>query len=383
MGTSRWGLGLRLGLVVLAVAGPAARQGHAAGPVLSVVEVFSNAKPGDPGESDPVTGAATIHAKSLPYGAGYEPGQVYVRGNARVRGSDTQQIAVDVVATDGSSEVVQSVTASDVDDPGGEIARGDFHAELRVTDLGVHGVADPSSASPADRGESTITVTVVARDIAACLAAAGTVDERRSCVTDRTKGVPSAPFTRLLTKFAGEPGDRWEPLLSRLTFPPSDWCHLSSDGGVGGGEQSLTLGGDGQGRCGTLAPLPDLTWVPCATIPNDAPARTAYCKVRQFEKVPRGAALVSGAATDDTSPFGIASEIADVTVQMTQAGQVLREWHSILRTGPSATWGVLVSINDFEPNFPGGTPYRVVVTVEDAWGNRASISSTNITIYPW
>lgn len=336
-------------------------------PAFNSTVVFGNAKPGDANFGDGVFGGAHIYPMSLPYGANFERGLLYVEGNVLPgAGSAATSLFVDVKVTDvgpapSPPKVSRTVTTADVADPNGTVP-GDFNAELRITDLGVHQVTDPLG-TPTQKGESTLYVTLTARDVSA-----GLETTTGPLTITKHAGVPTGCTATQLC-----PADTTAPTLTRFVWPPSNWCHTSGAG---------FLGGNGQGNCGLLSPAPDLTWVTCW----GANSGFSLCPAGQNSRsaVPHGFAQVVGEAIDDTgSARGVASEIYRIRIQMTQNNVVLKEYSNILRSGPKANWGYNMPINDFESNYPMGPAYVVKVIVEDAYGKMSTANSPNITIYPW
>jgi len=384
---------------------------------------FGNVKPGDPGcEIYPTAECLSVYPNSEPYGDGYSPGQVYVVG--RVVGFTPDpadgllKVYVDVTVSDGTTSVSRTVTVNErtlvgmtypADQP------GYFHAELSVTEMGLH-----VATAVNDRGASPLIVTFRGRNAVASL-------------SSETATLPSGnyPSPITLTKYATTGNDAKKPTLSRTTFPPAQWCHTSSRGA-----SFSPFGGSHNGGCGSFSTgpsgpfpggaLPDLTWLFCteavsephrtadavyeafvrprAPLPSFCdpffgfgclrdfgnPFRSQYCPAGYNATLPSGHALVSGQA-DDSNPAGGVSEIADVLVQMLRGadssgngGTVLKEYRSFIRTGPRGEWGVPMNINDFEPNWPDApASNRVKVTVTDAVGNVSVSVSGPITIYPY
>jgi hypothetical protein len=354
----------RIAAAVLLVGLFAPGVARAASPELFAVDVFGHARP----EDDPVA-AATLFANSLPLGFG-APGRLQVRGNA------TPGVFVDVSVSDGATSVTSTTTTATR--PGAGTAPGDFTTELNVTNLGVHAGtgADTSVGDPAKWGPSTLTATVVARG---------------------TDGALSAPAVRTITKYAATQHDITTPVLSKVVWPPQNWCHFSG-GGIdvlpppGQPGSGIGLGGNPAGNCGRAAPVPDATWVACIKPPVANPVDgnqvsnplAGNCYMQGRDVVPHGEAPLSGMANDNPPPAnGVASEIGDVTVVVLQGTKVLRELHPVLRAGVIASWGTNIRINDFEPNYPGGTPYVFKATVTDAWGHAITVQSPPVTVYPW
>ncbi|MFA5891044.1 MAG: hypothetical protein WDA27_08860 [Actinomycetota bacterium] len=372
-----------LAAVIAAVVAPGAARASA--PTINFAEAFGDAQP----EVD-ADAAKRLFATSLPYGFG-EPGLAYVRGNA------TPGVYVTVTVSDGVSKVSRRVTSATDDDVQAGVTRGDFNAELHVTEFGAHSSAAPSCAvSPrpdpcVDPATSDFT-------------RLGPTSLDFTFVATSLDGSSSEPVVLegALTKYAARPFDKVAPKLSRMTWPPMNWCHLSGSGvdagptgqDYPGQGQGLGLGGSTSGSCGRT-PAPDVTWGACAVGPtgtglpagpSEVTPPRAWCSTTSpSQSIPRGEALVSGLADDNWSgAMGVASEIASIHVQVWQGQTMLRSIPSITRFGPRAAWGVTLRINDFEPNFPRGTPYDIKVIVTDAWGNTATTqASYGITVYPW
>lgn len=411
-----------LATVALSVQGPASAASPRFDPNLT--RVFGNVKPDDPGCADPVTGCLTLYPNSAPYGAGYELGQLYIVGqvdNFTVASDGRLKVFVDVAVTDQVSTVSKTVTVQPVSDPslGDQGLLGYFHAEIRVTELGSHSVSDSGGVTP-------LTVTLLARN----------------AINSETATLPNStyPDDIVVTKYATTGGDTFKPVLSKVTWPPANWCHFSSKGGqiptfIFGNQN---MGGEHNGDCGDFAPIPDFTWIFCIretsqphkvfndfwygvvrplmpapeALPTEIPPevkpfyasirdlcnrvsaqfgclgtqnnpfRGNYCRDSEPRVVPSGHAVVSGQADDSNASYKV-SEIADITIQMTQGDTVLREYRNIIREGMRAQWSFNMPINDFEPNFFEGDPYVAKVFVTDANGNIQTAQSDPITIYDW
>lgn len=334
-------------------------------PRVNTVTVWGDTRP----EVDPLR-ARWLFATSNPEGLG-DPGAAFFRGNA------TPGVTVDVTATDGEKTTTKRVISAWVADPQAGVQAGDFEGDIRaLTDMGVHRAtgSDPHSGDPADWGPSTITFTFVAAS------SAGT----------------SVGVTRTLTKFAGSRHDARAPLIATYQFPPERWCHLS-----GQQHKLVGMGGSARGGCSTTVgdPVqpPDVTWTLCTNPtgpagvdnPTNNPNRprtqaNEFCTYRPQESAPTGEALVGG-RVDDNSPgaYGVASEVADVRVLVYRGEEIVRDQSSLVRYGARASYGVLLRISEFEPNWPSGEPYFVEIVASDAWGNTSRLMSKAIFVYPW
>ncbi|MDX1448420.1 MAG: hypothetical protein R3246_05090 [Acidimicrobiia bacterium] len=400
--------GMLMMLVVAAMVVPGAAQAAPADPT---VIVFSNKVPefapwgivGDPGWNDPVFGYDTIHPTSDAlndgsFGATYFMGVTDADSIVRIEITDgdvTLETEVWTAPT-GSSQAIDGYDPGwfGLHVPNGFGGRDDNN-RLVVTDLGIHeaetdpGVnpAEPPSSSDdaAHRGPSEITFRFTAID-------PGTLAE-------------SATVEQTMTKYAGTKGDTRSPgILRGIKWPPAHWCHLAGKGADEPFDDN-TLGGTGEGQCSSFAQspigaFPDVTWLFCIretsnphhlldpSLPSN-PFRSNYCSGTPSEHIPRGEVSIQGGFTD--APFaaqGIGSEITSVTVNVLQGGNQYMDLNAlgrvgIIRNGPTAGFAANLSINDLEPNYPMGDLYQVVVNVTDAWGNSASFTSPEITVYPY
>lgn len=324
-------------------------------------------------------------------------------GVVKVEGNATPGSQVTVTITDGSDSpfgngvksLVRVVTAAPAADPNYELRAGDFEVLFdpqrdlgrqiaSVQELGGHEAgpdATPTMPDPtaADLGRSKLTVSAVAI----------------------VSNVSSDPLALPIFKQPATPGDEYAPQLQNLRFPPRHWCHYS---GVGAKVNESSLGGGRDGTCSNFAidnvgAVPDATWAVCteytSTLPDDTPndvegpyegLRPIYCRAPTNQSMPTHHAPVSGKADDLAGGVDdFASEIAHVTITISQGETVLRTiTDAFARTASTtASWGFELNINDFEPNYPGGTPYVITVTASDAWGNTAEESSPPITVYPY
>ena len=326
--------------------GMAVHVAGASAPVVNSAQVFGDATP----DVDPVR-ATELFANSLPLGHG-QAGAAWVRGNATTT-PDTDgkiRLFVDIVVTDGmGGSATSSVPVTAQDYPASGLHAGDFSAAINVTELGHHvagaggtclsapvATCDPQSVDQSTWGPTTLTFSIVARS---------------------PSGEQSSPVLETLTKYAGTPKDTHAPTLSNVKWPPNPWCHNS--------EVFWLL--NAQNPCGS------------ATTQN-----VNFPVAGQFAvPVGSGYAIVSGTASDDDShSFGIASEIADIDIVAKQGTAIVWERHNVLRVSSRGSWAQPVYINDFAPNYPQGAPYVFTVTVRDAWGNKSTVSSPNITVLP-
>lgn len=386
-------------LLVLAALTVPGASGAATPPTIDSVVVYGNLRPGDPSpETDPALAALktsnTLFANSRPFGRN-EHGIAYVQGVASgdLSGDGRLRLFVDIVATDGIRSITRTVTVQSVSDPDVGKVQGYFQAELNVWELGTHVATAGQQASndPTNWGPTVLDFNIRAR------------------ATDGTLG---PIVTERLTKYAGTPRDTFAPTLSKLRFPPTNWCHLQARSaqfpGLG------NLGGTGDGSCGTAAPVVpfDPSWVYCTepipgyslrdqtSNPNSSAdnadslwANRNFCPGRGRHSaghhVPQGHAIVSGHVDDFGAPnaFGVASEIATVTIQVFQGDVKLREVQNVLRQGPQADFGLTLNINDFEPTdfglIPLADPYVIKVVACDAWNTCATAQSSEIHVYPY
>lgn len=416
--TKKRTVGLASALVLASMLIPGAAQ---AAPAINEVTIYGHVRPGNPGADDPVFGSSSIFPISRPLGRGQE-GHLYFEGNASV-GS-----LVDVTVTDGFDNVITSQVqtgSADADpelngyepgdfgvgvpspQPGTRVADDDMNA-IDVSPLGVHQAEvdpainpdGPESTNPAHWGPSELTATFVARE-------AGP-----DGVFNTEDDLLSGEVTRTITKYAAWPGDTTPPRLAELHFPPEHWCHLS-----GSGMQDpffeQNFGGTSDGKCSDLAqaPLgafPDVTWVGClretsnphhiidpSLEPN--PFRENYCQTdngREQESIPSGENSVQGVARDDWEPsdrepegtdtFGVGSEIAEVKIEVFHGEDPFLGPFTVgQRFGARMGFTLPLGINQFEPSYPAGTTYTIVVTATDAWGNSSSATSYEINVYPY
>lgn len=148
--------------------------------------------------------AGRIYPTSQPYGYG-EKGLLFVEGNAN------PGARVTVSATDGNLTVSRTVEAALADDPQTGRRAGDFKADLKVTNMGVH---EGTGGNP--NGISTLDVTAVAN----------------------VGGTDSAPVSTTIDKYAIAPGDqgvtgldKYKPIWTMAAqYPPGTWIHLTSNG---------------------------------------------------------------------------------------------------------------------------------------------------------
>lgn len=265
----------------------------------------------------------TLTPTSQPYGPAFERATLFVRGTA------TPGHRITVTATDGALSISTTVTALTDQAPSEGRSAGDFSAELKGYLLGVHSApagATPDSTDPDDHGKSIITVSATS--------------------SDPHTGAESTPVTTTITKFAATPGDVFEPTILKTVWPPAEWH----------GVYDLAQG--------------------CIVVLNACiPAAGT----------PTGSAYVKG-DVEDRAPQGLSSEIAEISLTVTQGERVIRGPIDVLaRTGSTkAGWRIAFRQKDFEPNnLPGQPKYRFTVTIVDAWGNRVDASSGDVTVYPF
>lgn len=239
-------------------------------------------------------------------------------------------------------------------------ATGAFAWTPTAAQAGTHAIAfvasDPHGASTfvetvitvvdlTKLGRSVLTVTFVARD---------------------ADGNAGTPVTRTVAKHAGTPGDPLAAIIytgasatdpgnpnkTSQTGPPFNWCRVLA----------TSTGSCAVAVAGTSVSVP---WFTNASRP------------------PSGMASVQGMVRDLTDgSFGVASEIADVVIEVTDfRGVVLTRLRSFSRSGPSAFFSGDLFINDYAPNLPGQA-YIWRVTARDAWGRESDMVAGTFNVYP-
>lgn len=178
----------------------------AAAPTVYCVIAYGHENPGNCDPHPELSATAydgRIYPTSQPYGYG-EKGLLYVEGNAN------PGARVTVTATDGVRSFSRTVEAALANDPQTGRRAGDFKADLKVTELGVH-AGTPSNVN----GVSDIDITAIAT----------------------VGGVDSAPATTDIDKYAitpgneGPTGDKYNPVFTMgPNYPPGAWIHLTSNG---------------------------------------------------------------------------------------------------------------------------------------------------------
>jgi hypothetical protein len=139
-------------------------------------------------------------------------------------------------------------------------------------------------------------------------------------------------------------GDTTGPVLTNANAPPSQWCHLG--------------------------------WF-CFDF--------SHCTGFSFPPACTGEAQLSG-SVEDNSPgaFGIASEVADVTLTITTSSDpnFQRVYHfSGTRRGTQAFYGWNLHLKDF-PSGTTGTTYDWSVQAVDAAGNPSNTATGSFTVFP-
>lgn len=279
----------------------------AAAPTVYCVVAYGHENPGNcdpqPNLSQPPY-EGRIYPTSQPYGYG-EKGLLFVEGNAN------PGALVTISVTDGTATVTRTVEAAASTDPQLGTRAGDFKADLKVTNLGVH---EGTPGNP--NGISELTVSAVARVAGVDSPAKATSIDKYAITpgdegpTGKDKYKPVFPVIRRPQDSSNQPNPQ---------YPPGLWFHLTSNG-VG---------------------------------------------------------VIRGLVEDDHSAaFGHASEIASITVKITQGTTLLRDFGNVANriNSTQAKYDVVVNINDFEPSFPMNDPYTVTVTVKDANGNTVTVS---------
>ncbi|HVL32877.1 MAG TPA: hypothetical protein VM600_04775 [Actinomycetota bacterium] len=372
-------------------------------PKINSLVAFGDKRPGDAGVTPEEY--RRIYPNSQPYGGSqYEKGLAYVVGNAEgpISGDGLLRLFVTITITaPDAASVSRTVHVQELTEEGSGYVQGNFNAEIPVSELGTHLASDPPTP---------LTVTAFAH------------------TPDGSMASSTVTSADVLQKYAASPYDTTKPVLQSVNFPPANWCHLSSEGAKDPISGNQNFGGTRQGDCGRVSPLPDATWLVCiketsqlpdptrqaladvwrmtpffnnSFDPNDEgdapgsadfwsnPARSRYCRTGEAASVPRGERSVDGRAVDDaTTPY--ASEIERVEVKVYQGATVIREYTTQAAArlsryqGTRASFSVPMRITDFEPNYPGGQPYKITVQAFDAYGLASDIaSSPNITVYPW
>ncbi|MFA5890076.1 MAG: hypothetical protein WDA27_03845 [Actinomycetota bacterium] len=351
---------------------------HADDPSFTVLNVFGDARQN--ASNTPWDDTKVLFANSDALGRG-EKGFIYVRGNVKGLADSDGMLRgyVEVVVTDDTGTALsKTATVYPVDEPGSGPKAGDFNAEIQVTQLGRHLVDldqdwKPLVAPDAFPADDAGKLTYLSKLGASPLTVATTARVNGKAITQ----------SQTITKYAGTPRDTVSPALSSQKWPPGQWCHNPElfQGEIGG--QGGSLG------CGTPRSLhrqqyPD----PVNACPDDndmsilvGPARMTTCSIQVYGATSE--AQVSGRIEDMVaSSGGIASEIAGARLQifLGETPMTLRNGQTSMeilgpRSGPRASWGTTLRIDDFEPNTPGES-YRIVVTVTDAWARPVITEST-------
>lgn len=246
----------------------------------------------------------------------------------RVHGTADPGALVEVTITDDpptGHSVRLSVFAAEADDPGTGQVAGDWSASPNVTVLGGHG-PEPSTL----------------------VFSAEAVDE---------DGNRSSASSVTATKTTVTPGDETGPLARAARdpngFPPSIWARYC------------------------ISPCGPVT-VACLVTPRRLPPE------EPTDFLPGGCpgtASVQGRVEDDhPDALGVASEIADVVIQVVRSSdQVLvDEFHAFTRRGTQAFYGVALHIDDYEPL----TTYDVFVQGFDAAGNPGNVIASTFFVMP-
>ncbi len=435
---SHWRKASLIAVAVSLFAGLAPTLAGAAAPTITSVVPYGNIRPSEfnatacAGDVACLAqGPSSLFANSQPR-AKYQKGLLWITGNATPGSFIDVTVAEGIntattPATPAGRAVRQTYTSATTAVPEFGIVAGDFVESgdvpsINVTDLGTHWAGlpietpagsgkfvgacsggataagcDPTTQLPANWGPSTLYIFVQARNPS----------------TGETSDPFGAPAVPTITKYAGTPvgagqtGDKANPSANRQTWPPRHWCHLSSQGPRGGGQD---FGGRYDGTCSRISDnnfgaAPDVSWlifgcyprdrtyyvggIGDVLIPNPWPTQwtNAACP-DGGSRVPTGQVGLTGTLNDDVSSgLGIASEMADVNIEvLLGALRVKGPFHGLVRNGPQAGYSQNIGINDLEPNYMGPgpltTPYTAKVTYFDAWGNSNSASS-QFTIYPW
>ncbi len=367
-------------------------------------------------------------------------------GVVKVEGNATAGSQVTITISDGTRSITRVATAAATSNPDYERRAGDFEVLFdptrdlskgfaSVQELGGH-VAGPDatpempSPSTTDLGQTILTVQAVATQ-------AGVESLPMSIEIFKQPATPGDIFEPELQSLRFPPKHWCHYSGKGASGPKGD-----------GGQEGMHLGGQSDGTCSSFAfdgvgAIPDATWVLCTRytgrLPDQVPnsivdtertlidqhdavcdlamdcggiascstygciplcdnacangladsynsLRNQYCRAPYDQSMPTHHAPLSGRADDLAgAPDGFASEIASVTITITQGEAVVRTFiDPFARTNStSGTWGWELNINDFAPTYPNGTPYVITVTATDAWGNSASESSSPITVYPF
>lgn len=311
----------KISLVALLVATaallvPGAAQ---AAPTVYCVIAYGHENPGNCNPQPDLNAApyqGRIYPTSQPYGYG-EKGLLFVEGNATPGSSMT------VSATDGSSTVTRRVETALSNDPQFGRRAGDFKADLKVTNLGVH------AGSPTNpNGISTLTVTV------------------------SFTSAPDVSKTTTIAKYAIAPGDQGP--TGKDKYAPQFPSLLRPDGT-------------------NNPPNP-----PNPETPKTFWFQESLLLCDDYDCNGQGEAKIRGLVEDDTAgAFGHASEIASITVTITQDGVMIRNYGNVADriNSTQARFDITVKIGDLEPNFPLNAPYTVTIRVEDANGNKTGAAA--------
>lgn len=187
----------------------------AASPTVYCIVAYGHENPGNCNPQPELNAppyAGRIYPTSQPYGYA-EKGLLFVEGNAN------PGARVTVTVTDGSLTAVRTVEAAAANDPQTGRRAGDFKADLKVTNMGVH---QGSGGNP--NGISTLDVTAVATVAAVDSAPVSTtIDKYAIAPGDTVKDIykPVFPVIRRPQDTANQPNPQ---------YPPATWIHLTSNG---------------------------------------------------------------------------------------------------------------------------------------------------------
>jgi hypothetical protein len=248
-----------------------------------------------------------------------------------------------------TDEFIQQVTAfaraRKTDDPGtGEYA-GEWFTAPNITNLGSHDVTP-----------SRLTFTASVCDLPH--------EERESwCLGAQAAGHLSASASFDATKLAASADDTTPPELKsqKNGRPPTNWCHtavgvgcLATNAADSCISHTLRVAvQDGLRDSGVQGAVKSLT--------GQSPTLNGDPNKKCTQE-----GLISGYVNDNVAASqGIASEVADVVVRISHSDEtVWGEFHSFIRQGTRAFYGVKVRVADFDPD-----TYWVEEYAIDAAGN--------------
>jgi hypothetical protein len=388
-----------------------------------------------PAAPDTITPISRVHGSNVTDYLGI----VMVEGNA----TPGSQVAVSL--TDGTKSIIRVATAAATSDPGLDVRAGDFevmfdprtdlaHVVASVQELGGHTAPNntPTMANPtpADLGQTVLMIDAVAKE-------SGVESEPLSLEIFKQPATPGDTFKPQFKSMRFPPehwchysaqGAKIPGINQHMGGDTDGRCGTFSQSGMGaipdatwvlctrytsripdqlpnafaGADRSLIDAWDAfcdlAMGCGGFQcqAEPFMGYSMCSPHCDEQCARafadqysslrSQYCRTDFDRSQPRGMAPLSGQVADNTTAAnGIASEIASVTVVIKQGAATVRTYTDPFAriTSTSGSWGWELNINDFAPTYPNGTPYTIVVTATDAWGNSVSQTSNPINVYPY